>query len=265
MGQILIGTCSWTDKSLIECGRFYPPWVRTPEDFVFHIKAFALFTGHAAEVRSLPREFQDTLSERGLEKRRVYVKDLPENLQEEVWQRFADALLPLQEAGKLGVVLFQYPPWFHPGAENRQYILKCREHLAQILSCPLAVEFRNSGWLNDRNQNRTLSFLEKKELVFVSVDEPQVFPSSVPPIAKATIDMAYVRFHGRNRDTWEKRGAVASERFNYYYSDEELKEWVLEVKTLQEATSTTHVLFNTNYQDQGVVNARKLAMLLRET
>ena len=302
MGQILIGACSWTDKSLIQCGRFYASWIRTPEDrlrfyaanfstvevdssfyalpsrrnselwvqrtpedFVFHIKAFALFTGHAAEVRALPREFQDVLLEARVEKHRVYMKDLSADLQEEVWKRFTEALLPLAEAGKLGVVLFQYPPWFNPSSENRQYILECRDRFTQILPCQLAVEFRNSNWLNERNQEHTLGFLHDRGLAFVSVDEPQGFPSSVPPIATATPEVAYVRFHGRNRDTWGKRVSVASERFNCYYSDEELKEWVPKLKTLQEVTSTTHILFNTNYQDEGVVNARKLSKLLRET
>jgi len=32
MSNILIGTASWTDKSLITSGRFYPPKCSTPED-----------------------------------------------------------------------------------------------------------------------------------------------------------------------------------------------------------------------------------------
>ncbi|MDP3063548.1 MAG: DUF72 domain-containing protein, partial [Chloroflexota bacterium] len=99
-------------------------------------------------------------------------------------------------------------------------------------------------------------------LALVCVDEPQGFRSSVPPVVAATADQAYVRFHGRNKETWENRVASASERFNWYYSDAELREWVPRLRVLKEQAKATHVLFNTNYQDQGIVNARKLAGLV---
>lgn len=298
MGEILIGTCSWTDRSLIECGRFYPPWVRTPqerlqyyaslfptvevdstyyglptqristlwvertpEEFLFHIKAFSLLTGHAAAVKALPRELQDSLPQGLRGKERVYLRDLPKELQEEVWARFQEGILPLDSAGKLGLVLFQFPPWFLPGRESRAYILSCKEHLPQYR---LAVEFRNNAWLSERNAPYTLQFLRENGLTFVCVDEPQGFRSSVPPLAAATTELAYVRFHGRNRETWERRGATASERFDYYYSEEELEEWVPRLRALKEETRQTHILFNTNNQDQGIVNARRLAGLLGE-
>jgi uncharacterized protein YecE (DUF72 family) len=126
----------------------------------------------------------------------------------------------------------------------------------------LAIEFRNNLWLGERDLERTLGFLREHKLTLVCVDEPQGFRSSAPPIAAATTDQAYVRFHGRNRDTWEKKGSAAWERFNYYYSDEELQEWVPRLKALQEEAKATHVLFNTNYEDQGMANAQKLNGLL---
>ena len=298
MDRILIGPCSWTDKTLIECGRFYPQWVntpadrlrfyashfptvevdssyyalpnprnsglwveRTPEGFLFHIKAYALFTQHGAEVRSLPREVRDALPEGLRDKNRLYLRDISAELQDSLWDLFREALLPLDSAGKLGLMLFQFPPWFFPSRESREYIVQCKERLPQYR---LAIEFRHSSWLNEKNRDRTLAFLNEHGLTFVCVDEPQGFKSSMPPMAEATSDIAYVRFHGRNVDTWEKRGATASERFNYYYADQELQEWVPRLHTLQEKTREVYVLFNTNYQDQGPVNARKLAGLLGE-
>lgn len=298
MGQILIGTCSWTDRSLIESGRFYPPEVRTPEarlrfyasrfpivemdssyyalpsernsalwvertppDFLFHVKAFALFTHHPTSISSLPRELREALPPGVKEKVRIYPRDIPAELQEALWESFQQALLPLDSAGKLSLVLFQFPPWFVPRRENREYILRCQERFPQFR---LAVEFRNSAWLRDGDAVRTLEFLRANELTFACVDEPQGFPSSVPPVAEATTDIAYVRFHGRNREAWERPGKAASERFNYYYSREELAEWVPRVRHLQERTSQTHLLFNTNFQDQGIINAVSLAQLLGE-
>jgi len=298
MGRILIGTCSWTDRTLIQCGRFYPPQVKTPEkrlrfyasrfptvevdstyyalpsernsalwvertpsDFLFHVKAFALFTQHPTNVGSLPREVREALPADVRDKGRIYPRDVPHDIQERLWHSFEEALLPLDSAGKLGLVLFQFPPWFTPRRENRDYILQCQERLSQYR---LAVEFRNSAWLRADAAEGTLAFLRENELTFVSVDEPQGVRSSIPPVAAATTDTAYVRFHGRNCETWERRGKAASERFNYYYSRDELEGWVPRIRNLQEKTSQTHVLFNTNYQDQGMVNAVTLAGLLDE-
>lgn len=144
---ILIGTASWTDKSLVDSKLFYPPQVkspeerlkfyasrfplvevdssyyalpsernallwaeRTPAEFVFDVKSFRLFTQHQTPPEALPPDVRVALGR--LEKRNVYYKDVPEDLREELWTRFQRAIQPLQTAGKLGVVLFQFPPWF---------------------------------------------------------------------------------------------------------------------------------------------------------
>lgn len=277
-------------------GLFYPPWVRTPEDrlrfyasqfpivevdssyygmpternsalwvertpesFRFHIKAFRLFTHHPTPPLALPRDLLAELPQELQGKANLYLRDVSRDVALELWQRFERALLPLESAGKLGAVLLQFPPWFFPGRESRAYLVSCQERLPQYR---LAVEFRGAAWLSERNREEHLRFLREQRLTFVCVDEPQRFRSSLPPEAEATTELAYVRFHGRNRETWEARGKAASERFNYYYQEGELEEWVPRVRSLQEVAREVHLLFNTNYRDQGVVNARKMAMLL---
>jgi uncharacterized protein YecE (DUF72 family) len=138
-------------------------------------------------------------------------------------------------------------------------MLLCQERLPGY---KLGVEFRNHLWLDHRHQEDTLRFLADHRLSFVSVDEPQGFKSSVPPVAAASTDIAYVRFHGRNVETWEKSGATASTRFDYYYSTEELEEWESRIRRLRENTQAVYLMMNTNYADQGVVNARALASVL---
>ena len=298
MGNILLGTCSWTDRTLIQCGRFYPPWAtsaearlryyasqfpvvevdstyyalpsrrnselwveRTPGDFLFHIKAFALFTHHPTPPSALPPDLRQQLPDGLSQKRNLYLRDLSADLLEELWRRFNDALLPLDSAGRLGLVLLQFPRWFPPGREARTYLLQCQERLGQYRA---AVEFRNATWLREERQQELLDWLRHHHLTFVSVDEPQGYASSVPPVAEATTELAYVRFHGRNQETWERRGAAASERFNYWYVDQELQEWVPKIRQLREKAQQVHLLFNTNYQDQGVVNARMMASLLEQ-
>jgi len=193
------------------------------------------------------------------EKTNVYLRDLPVELTDELWKRFEHALLPLDSAGKLGVVLFQFPPWFYPGNEQRDYILKCKEKLPQYR---IAIEFRHNSWLNEKNIERTLRFLRDNNLPYVCVDEPQGFRSSMPPLAEATSDIGLIRFHGRNRDMWEKKGVTATERFNYLYSEDELKEWVPKIRELAAKTQHLHVLFNNCYADKAVVNAGQMKLML---
>jgi uncharacterized protein YecE (DUF72 family) len=244
-------------------------WVeRTPDDFTFDLKAFALFTHHPAQQRSLPRDIRESLrlrsgqalDPRAREKSNVYYRDLSPELRDEIWQRFASALLPLDSAGKLGVVLFQFPPWFLPGAESKEYILEVKEE--RLPQYTIAVEFRNNVWLSETNRERTLRFLSDNRIPFVCVDEPQGFRSSVPPVVEVTAPDALVRFHGRNREMWERKGITASERFRYLYSEEELEEWVSPVQSLAEQAERVHVLMNNCYQDFAVRNARRMGELL---
>ena len=294
--RILVGSCSWTDPTLITCGRFYPSgvtsaearlryyadqfaivevdstyyappsvrnselWVaRTPPGFVFDVKAFAWLTHHAAAPDRLPDWLRNRLPDEARGKRSVYARDIPERDMELVWQLHRDALEPLATAGKLGAVLFQFPPWFVRSRENHKYL---RDLPARLPGHPIAVEFRGGGWMTAESAAGTLRLLEESNLAYVAVDEPQGFPNSTPPLAAATAPLAVVRLHGRNADTWESRTGAASDRFKYLYSEGELREWVPRVRELAAQTRSVHVLFNNNYEDWGMQNARRMAHLL---
>lgn len=295
--RILIGTCSWTDPTLVNCGRFYPPevntpaerlrfyaanypivevdssyyglpsernaalWVeRTPPGFTFDIKSFSLFTHHPTPHQALPQDIRKALPRELIEeKKNLYYRDVPAELRDALWERFSRALLPLDSAGKLGVVLFQFPPWFVPTEESRRFIVEVKERLPQYT---VAVEFRNHLWLNERNQGRTLQFLAEHWLPFVCVDEPQGLPNSVPPVVVVTAPVALVRFHGRNRAMWNKRGVGPADRFDYLYSLEELREWVSPVERLAYEAEEVHVLFNNCREDKAVRNAREFMQML---
>jgi len=124
------------------------------------------------------------------------------------------------------------------------------------------VEFRHNSWLNEKNRERTIEFLTDNKLPFVCVDEPQGFKSSVPPVIEATSDIAIIRFHGRDAAIWEKKGTTVQERFNYLYSDDELKEWVPKVRELAGKTRQLHILFNNNYEYKAVRNAGQMKLIL---
>jgi uncharacterized protein YecE (DUF72 family) len=296
VGNIYYGTSSWTDKTLLASKRFYPSnarsaedrlryyaerfplvevdstyyaltsesnaelWVeRTPDHFVFNVKAFALLTQHPVNVRSLPGPVKEELPKSALDKARLYPKDFPERASELVWSMFASAIEPLKRAGKLGAVLFQFPRWFVRSRKGFDYL----RELAERVSYPIAVEFRGGGWMDEEKRESTLAQLEELGMAYVVVDEPQGFKSSVPPVVGCTSpELAVIRFHGRNSETWEKPGITAAERFRYLYSDDELREWVKPARELAGQAKQVQILMNNCYEDYGVRNAAQMARLL---
>jgi uncharacterized protein YecE (DUF72 family) len=294
--RLLVGSCSWTDPTLIASGLFYPTGVssaearlryyaeqfpivevdstyyappsqrnsvlwaaRTPPDFVFSVKAFALLTGHPAHVDRLPDSLRDALPREAHRKQNVYRADVGDRVIELLWGLHRDALLPLATAGKLGSVLFQFPPWFRRSRRHENYV----RHLPEFLpGWSLAVEFRWGGWMDAQAAPTTLRLLESAGLAYVNVDEPQGFRSSTPPVVAATAPLAIVRLHGRNMAMWNAKTEAASDRFKYLYNDHELQEWVPHVRELAREAETVHVLFNNNYEDWGMRNARRMAQLL---
>jgi uncharacterized protein YecE (DUF72 family) len=297
MGEIFVGTASWTDKTLVQAGTFYPKGVtsaedrlryyagqfpivevdstyyfpptfknaalwaeRTPTHFTFHVKAYSLLTEHPTRPASLFEDLREAVPAEHRNKRFLYTSHLPPEVVDEVWKRFAEALMPLHSAGKLGVVHFQFPEWFVPGAGSRERILECKERLPDY---GIAVELRNALWMNERNLDRTLKFLSEHAIPYTSVDMPQGFRSSLPPVAASTSPgLAYVRFHGRNTEAWKRKSETATPRFAYLYSEEELAEWVPRIKELATDSREVHVLMNNCYRDYAVTNARQLAGLL---
>ena len=154
----------------------------------------------------------------------------------------------------------QFPQWFVISRANKVYIEECAERLSDYR---IAVEFRHKSWMEERNLEETLSFLEERKLPYVCVDMPQGFDSSLPPIAAATAaDLSMVRFHGRDPKAWGSKDETASSRFRYDYSREELQEWVPKVQELAAQTRETHVLMNNCYRDFAVRSAVELGDLL---
>ena len=253
---VRIGICSWADEGLVKTWyprgvstaekrlRHYAEWFdtveadspfyrlpdpavaakwaeRTPEGFVFHLKASGELTGHREPVGGVEAAARDYLG----------------------------SVAPLVEAGKTRGVLLQFHPRVKLSTEAKREI----ERVAGLLE-PLVplVEFRHRSWLEDEVRAETLAWLESAGLSYVSVDAPRTRASNVvPPIAAATGSVAYVRFHGRNWETWNKRDATKSwQRFDWLYSPEELGEWVGPVQRLAREADEVYAMFNVNRDDQ---------------
>jgi uncharacterized protein YecE (DUF72 family) len=180
-------------------------------------------------------------------------------LREDVFALFGEALEPLRAEGKLGLILLQFPPYFVANGANREYIAYSAGLLAPD---KVAVEFRHASWVEPDELGSTLNLLTALGASFVCVDEPRLEgPTTLPPLAAATADVAYVRFHGRNAATWNARTGSAAERFKYSYSLDELTEWVEPVRHLQGEAGTTYLMFNNCFADYAPRNAKQMMSL----
>jgi len=275
VAPIRIGTCSWADQSLSKF--FYPKgtparerlsyyaerfdtvevdstfyrlpspemvagWAeRTPDGFVMHVKAFALMTRHPVKLEQLPPDLRGeaAVDDRGR------VERPSRELRGEVFDRFLAALEPLREAGKLGGILFQWPPYVVRKPLSLDYLAWARERLG---GDDMLVEFRHVSWLEEEARAATLAFLEELRATHVIVDAPRIEGAKnlVPTVVALTSPTAYVRFHGRNAKTWNRRGGSAAERFDYLYPPDELREWVEPLRELSNEAEQAFAFFNNN-------------------
>lgn len=297
-GNVLMGTCSWSDPSLIKSKAFYPRgcntpeqrlayyasqfptvevdssffampspsnsvlWAaRTPPGFTFNVKAWRLFTGHQTPPQAFPPDLQQQLPPLDGRRRHWYYGEVPAEIRDELWRRFHLALAPLREAGKLVAAHFQFAPWVSATSAWRAHVEHCVERMAGQL---LAVEFRNQTWLDVDSAQGTLRWERELGVVHVVVDEPQGVGNYAQAVWATTHpDLAIVRLHGRNADTWAAKGlAASSERFNYEYADDELADLAGRIDRLAEQAFRLQVLVNVNFEDQGIRAARRLSRLL---
>jgi uncharacterized protein YecE (DUF72 family) len=288
--RVRCGTSSWADRSLVRDGAFYPKktmkaserlayycsrlgvaeiattyrfpptpdlsrqWVgRTPIDFVFDVRGWSLLTGAPTLPDSLWEDLQEEVRPETRHRRRLYADHLSSDALDECWARFTHALRPLHEAGRLGVVILQYPSWFTPKVETRAALADARNRLRDYR---VAVEFRSPKWLAGGGCEESLEWLEAHDLGFVCSDGPSEGPRALPPVVAATTDMAVVRFHGRRQheeDPWP---------WPYRYQEDELAEWVPQIRELAESSREVHLLMDNVWRDDAVDNALTLGRLL---
>jgi uncharacterized protein YecE (DUF72 family) len=205
-----------------------------------HVKAFGMMTRHPVKADALPPDLREAapVDERGR------VDHPPRELRSEVFARFHQALEPLRSAGKLGGILLQFPSYIVCKPLSFEYLEWAKQELQG--DHPL-VEFRHRSWLENENRAQVFSFLEELGATYVVVDAPKTEAKNlVPTVLAQTSPMVYVRMHGRNAGTWNVRGRSAAERFDYLYSNNELREFLPAVRELAQGAKECYVMFNNN-------------------
>ncbi|PAV28234.1 hypothetical protein CIL05_17870 [Virgibacillus profundi] len=215
-------------------------WVReTPENFRFVVKAYQGMTGHQR-------------------------KDIPFESKADMFNAFKESLKPFQDANKLALVLFQFPPWFDCKKENVNYLRYCKKMMGDI---PVALEFRNQSWFNDSYRKSTLAFMQNEGWIHSIADEPQAGDGSIPVVPEVTTsNVTLVRMHGRNVHGWTKPKDRETNwrevRYLYKYNQEELLEWKNRVKELAKNSRDIIILFNNNSGGDAANNAKEFQKML---
>lgn len=214
-------------------------WVKdTPDSFQFIVKAYQGMTGH----------------QRG---------DIPFDSKGEMFQAFHHSIEPYQAAGKLAMVLFQFPPWFECKKENVSYLRWCREQMGSV---PVALEFRHQSWFVPDTYEKTLTFMEQEKWIHSICDEPQAGGGSIPAVVRATDEnKTLIRMHGRNVHGWTRpaNGEDWREvRYLYRYNQQELQDWRENIDQLKDSTKDVYLLFNNNSGGDAADNAKQMQKLL---
>lgn len=217
----------------------YQRWIdQTPEQFSFILKAYQGMTGHA----------------RG---------KVPFDRPADMFDAYLRSIDLMVASGKLGAVMFQFPPWFDVSADNVRKLKAVRKFMGEL---PLALEFRHQSWYAADMCERTIQFMREEGFIHIICDEPQVGQGSVPIILEPTSsELTMVRLHGRNAAGWQQGGAPNWQEVRnlYDYSKEELMEWKERLAVLQaRGADKIYMIFNNDSGGHATRNGVSMMELL---
>ena len=287
--MILIGTSGYSFPDWV--GPFYPPGLDRSRMLDYYVRQFSTVEVNATYYRIPPPSTMHSMERRTPPEFEFVVKANQEmshaqSLDAELYRSFHRALQPLRIAGKLSGVLAQFPYAFRRSGAGESFVKELKRRMEGM---PLFVEFRHNSWIQDE----VFDLMEKEGLGYVSVDEPDL-PGLIPPVARVTGTVGYVRLHGRNKANWwgsgnrrsgaagavgTRAGSGASpasgaraangatrgasgDRYDYLYSEAELKEWADKIRELSRKTQKTFVFFNNCHVGQAATGAKLMRKLL---
>lgn len=252
--MILVGTSGFHFDDWV--GPFYPPYLKKSDHFAWYVRHFPALEVNGTYYRIPARGTFDRWDRTSPDRYPFVVKvhgDVTHkrtNPEDSIYS-LMQALEPIRSSGKLAGLLAQFPWGFRAGEEERGYLRRVRRLVPE--EDPLFVEFRHAGW----DSPETYRFLEDERLGYCAVDEPPL-EGLMPPVARQTNGVGYFRLHGRNEKAWWGEG----DRYDYLYSDRELREWVEKVNEIDALTGRSYVFFNNCHAGQAVRGAKRMQELL---
>jgi uncharacterized protein YecE (DUF72 family) len=255
--EITIGTCGYSYEDWR--GHFYPEKIPKGDMLGFYAQYFKTVEinssyYHIPSAETIKRIAKKTPPDFGFIVKTNQETTHRRKENEAALKQLTEALQPMLDSGKLKGLLAQFPYSFKNNEENRNYLFQTRKLSGAL---PLFVEFRNYTWENEYIPD----FLKNNGIGYVNVDEPEL-KGLLPKQDIVTTDTGYIRLHGRNeKDWWDGTG---SDRYNYEYDEEQLKEWLTNISNILKKTYKTYIFFNNHPNGQAVRNARQMVQILND-
>jgi len=259
MCDIKTGTCGYDYVDWQ--GSFYPEGLQRDQFWAFYSRRF-----DTVEINSTAYMMPDTHKlmsmcdqaggdmDFSLKAHEAFLRDIGSNEWQRAVDEYAESVFPLVESGRLSSVLLRVPGDFEYTPENRRHIDMLIRRIGPL---PLTVEFQNRLWLN----RRVFEELRKRAVGFCCVDAPRAGGAG-PCVDIVTSDVAYVRFYGRNENGWW--GSDTAARFDYDYSERELKGWADRIRAMGTEAKKIRVYFNNHHRGQAAGNALMMKRILNK-
>ncbi len=258
--RILVGCCGWsypdwegivypkgpaverlkTVARYLDCVEvnssfYHPPTANVAENWMRAVKPFPAF-------RFLAKAWQ----------RFTHEREQPWTAAD--WTLMMDGLKPIQAAGRLDSILFQFPQSFDYQKTNLDWLQEIAEGFA---GWPIAVEVRHDSWAREEMP----AWFEARGFTYCNIDQPQL-EHCLPPASIVTSDTGYFRLHGRNKENWFREEKEHGDRYNHLYSEHELADLLTPVRAVSERTAKTFVLLNNHKDGKAFANAFQIRSLL---
>ena len=250
--EYVLGTSGYSFADWV--GPFYPNGTRRQDMFAYYVQHFAAVELNFTYYRMPAAARPAALADKSPEGFQFWLKANQETTHRQnrgVAGEFLENLRPLSEADKLAGVLLQFPQSFHRTVANRKYL---SEAISDLTGPPLAVEFRHRSW----DAPATLEGLRRRQVTLVVPDVPAIGSLYAVPPTLAT-STGYLRLHSRDASKWY---AGAAERYDYSYSDQELRQLAGEWDELQDQMNRLFVFFNNCHHAQAAQNAASFQKVL---
>lgn len=168
---------------------------------------------------------------------------------------FLAALEPIWSTGRLQALLAQFPASFQHGAAEVRRLGRLHELFGAV---PLVLEVRHASWFTPP----ALSAVRGIGYSVAHIDLPPAW--NHPPTWFAPDGpIGYLRLHGRNKGAWFDSKAGRDQKYDYLYSELEVRELAQRARRIAESHDETYVITNNHFTGKAVVNALELIAHLR--